>query len=76
MEENSKEKQEEKVIKCASCGANLNSDRKKCEYCGSVNPNYKPKEITLNKQSLSKKNIFGGIFGNVFEDILDKFGEE
>ena len=63
-------------LKCASCGAGLNLEDKKCSYCGTINPNYKPKEIKEikpPKQLNGQKGMFGGLFGNVFGDILDNF---
>lgn len=71
-------KEKEVKLKCASCGANLNLEDKKCAYCGSANPNYKPKaikELTPPKQNVSM-GMFGSFFNNVFEDILEKFDKE
>lgn len=66
------------VVKCSSCGAGLSENLKKCEYCGSINPNFKPKELKTNsKQLLEKqKKMFGGLFGNVFDEILNNIDEE
>ena len=65
-------------IKCASCGASLSFEEKKCSYCGSLNPNYKEKEIKEIKPPKQTKQVgvFGGLFGNVFTDILNNFDEE
>ena len=66
-------------LKCSSCGASLKFEEKKCSYCGTINPNYKPKEIKEIKQPkrfVQKTGVFGGLFGNVFEDILNDFDEE
>ena len=73
------QKNEEVKLKCVSCGASLNLEDKKCAYCGTINPNYKKKEIkelTPPKVSTKHKTMFGGLFGNVFEDILNNFDEE
>lgn len=72
-------KVKEVKLKCASCGASLNLEDKQCSYCGTINPNYKPKEIkelTPPKPIGKQKSMFGGLFGNVFGDILDNFDEE
>lgn len=74
-----KQKDKEIKLKCVSCGASLNFEDKKCAYCGTINPNYKPKEIkelTPPKVSTNQKTMFGGLFSNVFEDILNNFDEE
>ncbi len=74
-----KQNEKEIKIKCASCGASLNLTDKKCEYCGSMNPNYKQKEIKdikMPQKVVKNKGIFGELFGNVFEDILDNFDED
>lgn len=75
QEESNNQPKEEIVLKCASCGANLSENVKKCEYCGSLNPNFKPKELKLDKLKLNK-NLFGGVFGNVFDDVLNNFDGE
>lgn len=76
MEQNDKEIK----TKCVSCGASLNLENKKCAYCGTINPNYKQKEvkdIKPSKQTINKmERMLGGLFGNVFEDILEKFDED
>lgn len=72
-------KDKEIKIKCVSCGAGLNLEDKKCAYCGTVNPNYKQKEIkelTPPKQVLKQASVLKGLFGNVFEDILQNFDED
>lgn len=81
--ENEKQTNEEhqndknKILKCSSCGANLTENFKKCEYCGSLNPNYQQKELKQTKQAINKsKNMFGGLFGNVFDEILNNFDEK
>jgi ribosomal protein L37E len=58
--------QEKKEIKlkCASCGASLNLEDKKCAYCGTINPNYKPKEY---------KNVF---FETMYNGILIPYREK
>lgn len=77
-DENQKTKELE--LKCESCGANLSEYTKKCEYCGSINSNYKPKELKElkpDKQMFEKsKRMFGGFFGNVFEEFFDDFDEK
>ena len=78
MEEMDKKDKEIK-IKCVSCGASLSIDEKKCSYCGSINPNYKPKEIKEikpAKQVIRHAGVFGELFGNLFNDILDNFDED
>lgn len=72
-------KEQEVKLKCSSCGASLKFEEKKCSYCGTINPNYKPKEVKEIKplKQISKQaSIFGGLFGNVFGDILNNFDEE
>lgn len=71
--------QKEIVLKCVSCGASLKLEEKKCSYCGTINPNYKPKaikEIKPKKGFIQKTGMFGDLFGNVFEDIFNDFDEE
>ena len=73
------QKDQEIKLKCISCGASLNLEDKKCAYCGTVNPNFKAKEVKElkpPKQNIKQKGVFGGLFGNVFEDILNNFDEE
>lgn len=73
------QKDKEIKIKCVSCGAGLNLEDKKCAYCGSINPNYKEKEIknlTPSKQLLKQTGMLKGLFGNIFEDILENFDED
>ena len=51
-------------LKCASCGASLNLEDKKCSYCGTINPNRKLKEIkelTPPKAVGKQKSMFGGL---------------
>ncbi len=81
MDKKEKEEKEEKEVKlkCASCGASLNFEDKKCSYCGTINPNYKPKEtkeIKPPKQLGRQKGMFGGLFPNVFGDIFNNFDED
>jgi len=73
MEQTDKKDKEIK-IKCASCGASLGLDEKKCSYCGSINPNFKPKEvkeIKPPKQVIRQAGLFGDFFGNIFNDFDD-----
>jgi len=73
------QKKSEIKLKCASCGASLSMEDKKCAYCGTINPNYKQKEvkeIKPLKQKLNQTGMFGELFGNIFEDILNNFDEE
>lgn len=58
-------------LKFKNCGAIIQLYEKKCSYCGSINPNYKQKEIKPPK--IKEQDIFKGLFGNVFADILDDF---
>ena len=73
MEQMDKNKKDIK-IKCASCGAGLSLDEKKCSYCGSINPNYKPKEVKElkpPKRVIKQAGLFGDLFGNIFNDFDD-----
>lgn len=76
---NHMDKNEKEIkLKCSSCGASLKIEEKKCSYCGTINPNYKPKEvkeIKPSKQISKQASVFGGLFGNIFEDILNNFDE-
>ena len=68
------------VIKCKSCGASLNLHEKHCSYCGTLNPNYNKKEVKEIKPQKNQKtgmgSLFGGLLGNVFDDVLKNFDEE
>lgn len=75
-----KENSQEKTYKCSSCGAALKEDEKNCDYCGSINPNFKDKSKDVSKQSYGTKgglaDIFGGMFANIplsnpLKDFID-----
>ena len=73
------QKEKQIKIKCDSCGASLTLNEKKCSYCGCINPNFKPseiKQIVPQNHVYKQKSVLKGLWGNVFEDILQKFDED
>lgn len=58
---------EQVKLNCKSCGAALKNDEKVCGYCGTTNPNYKPKEVkqikpdVKNFPDISSGGFLGGI---------------
>lgn len=64
MEEN---KKDDKIKhKCLSCGANFSDNDKNCQYCGSLNPNYREvKDIKPSEQGDGLNTLFGGVFGSL-----------
>ena len=58
---------EQVKLNCKSCGATLKQDAKVCEYCGTTNPNYKPKEVKQIKPNINTFSDIssGGFLGGV-----------
>lgn len=75
-------KPEKENFKCASCGASVLPDEKKCSYCGSANKYYQPKEIKElkmdGKPEFNGKNFsdaVGGFLGGLILTDIFKGGK-
>ena len=63
------ENKEKETNKCSSCGANTSLEKKYCDYCGTVNMNYKEKSKSLSVEDCKNTGGIADIFGGILQSL-------